>query len=88
MDTARDQDVARSKEGAIYRGCVFTVDELEIAARVIAAEIKTLRENFTAEKPVSVKLAAEQINKTAGQIAALSKVLSHQFSAYLSRRPR
>lgn len=88
MVNAPLHDVRRSRESAIYRGTVFALDEIEIAARVLAASIKTLREAHTEQRPVNVKLAAEQNVKVAMQIQVLSNTLVQTFSSHLVRRPR
>lgn len=81
-------DVDASRRSEIYRGCSFSVEEIEIACRQVVAEAKTLRENFDAQKAVEVKLAAERVAKVAAQIGALSSSLAQTFTSHLSRRPR
>ena len=72
----------------IYRGCILSINEIALATRVLAAEVKTMRKNFAAEKPIGVKLAAEQAARIAGQIEALSTSLARTFAHHVSRRPR
>lgn len=83
----------------VYRGTSFSkeeialaVKELCLAACVLKAATQTLDDKFNAEQPVEVKLASEQIQKIASdmaskarQVEALSGSLATVFGSY-SRR--
>lgn len=79
-------DVAASREDAIYRGCTFCLLEIEDAARILNASIKTLRETFDARKMADVKLAADGTAKVARQIDALANTLGTTFGTHIARR--
>lgn len=87
-DVVHSADVKASREASIYRGTSFAVQEIQIAAGVLNASIKTLNASHDAEKMVDVKLAAENIAKVASQINALAHSLATTFQTHINRRPR
>lgn len=102
MPAASDRSliVAESRSQLIYRGTSFAVMEVTQSTNQIAeksallvASVKTLNDMFQAQRPVDVKLAAENVSKLARDlehivrpIPILSDTLVKRFSEHVSRR--
>jgi len=78
----------RNSDDRIYNGLEFAVLEIEDAGRILAASIKSLRDNQNSRHMVGVKTASEQTAKVANQIAALSQVLATTATTHVNRRSR
>lgn len=94
-------DVRESKDGAIYRGTGFLMQEIQIAERQLVDQraalehaIVNLAAAFAARNMVEIKLtseravaAAAQVERTSAQIRNLSASLRDTFTTHINRRP-
>lgn len=71
-----------------YTGVSFAVDEVELGLRVLQRKIRALTTAHKTRHAVGMKLAAEDVAKTANQIHLLGKTLVDTSLRHINRKPR
>lgn len=81
--------VTKTKDGPdLWNGLSFSIEEIEIGHRVIAAKLRELKKCADAKQQIPAKLCADDIERVSGQVQILASVVAKVLAEHINRRVR
>lgn len=81
-------DAPEHSEPDFYVGLPIVTDEIELGMKVLTAKVRDLRAAQDGNHAVSMKLAAEDVEKVSNQIRNLAAQVVRTTLRHINRRPR
>lgn len=72
----------------LYTGLSFEIEQILLGCAVLTSKVRELNGCFDHKQAVSLKLAADDIAKTAGQINIMAAHVSSVVARHVNRRSR
>lgn len=88
LDRRTDSDTEAQDGPSLYAGLSLEVEQILLGYNVLTAKMRDFKGAVDFKQDVTVKLLADDIAKTAGQMNIMASHISSCVARHVNRRPR